>query len=456
MTRQQRRNDQDRDPQRARVMPGVDASPFTPESLQIGARQLQVGTGWVATFAVIGYPREVGPGWLAPLLAYPGRVDVSVHIEPVDPTIAAARLRSQLAKLESGRRHGAEHGRLHDPHVEAATEDAYDLSARVARGEGKLFRLGLYLAVHADTEPQLGDEVAAVRSLAASLLLDARPTTYRALPGWTTTLPLGMDGIRMRRTVDTEALSAAFPFQSPDLPSPGPAHGVAQGAAGGAGVAGAVGVLYGYNLGSAGLVHWDRFAPSMHNHNSVILARSGAGKSYLAKLELLRCLHRGIHAAVIDPDDEYTRLAAAVGARIIHLGRMRGPAQPVRPAPAHPSRRAPHRPPRCPDPAQPVPAHRPRRPPRRPHGHRAGRLGPRHHRCLPGGRASIPTRAPGPGPPPPCAPCATSSPAHPRPGPLPTAKARSRRGWRPGCTRSSTAPSTACSTDPPAPPPAGT
>jgi hypothetical protein len=173
--------------------------------------------------------------------------------------------------------------------------------------------------VHADTEHQLADQVAAVRSLAASLLLDARPTTYRALPGWTTTLPLGMDGIRMRRTVDTEALAAAFPFLSADLPTP-----AAGGAAGGVGAEAArpAGVLYGYNLGSAGLVHWDRFAPSMHNHNSVILARSGAGKSYLAKLELLRCLHRGIHAAVIDPDDEYTRLAAAVGARIIHLGRM--------------------------------------------------------------------------------------------------------------------------------------
>ena len=105
MTRQApRNNDHAPCPNYGRERLGVDASPFTPESLHIGARQLQVGTGWVATFAVIGYPREVGPGWLAPLLGYPGRVDVSVHIEPVDPAIAAARLRSQLAKLESGRR----------------------------------------------------------------------------------------------------------------------------------------------------------------------------------------------------------------------------------------------------------------------------------------------------------------------------------------------------------------
>ena len=289
---------------------GVDVSPFIPESLVIGPRHLEVGTGWVASFAIIGYPREVSPGWLAPLLAYPGRLDVALHVEPIDPTVAAARLQSQLAKLESGRRHTAEHGRLHDPHVEAATEDAYDLSTRIARGEGKLFRLGLYLTMHADTHTQLDDDVAAVRSLAGSLLLDARPTTWRALQGWTTTLPIGIDGMGMRRTLDTEALAAAFPFTSPDLPAADPVTAAAP-----------EGVLYGYNLGSSGLVHWDRFAPAMHNHNSVILARSGAGKSYLAKLELLRSLHRGVEAAVIDPEDEYTRLAHAVGGRILHLGR---------------------------------------------------------------------------------------------------------------------------------------
>lgn len=77
---------------------------------------------------------EVHPGWLSPLLTYPGRLDVSVHVEPIDPATAASRLKQQLAKLEAGRSHTAEHGRLFDPQVEAATEDAYDLSSRVARG----------------------------------------------------------------------------------------------------------------------------------------------------------------------------------------------------------------------------------------------------------------------------------------------------------------------------------
>ncbi|MGW5721355.1 VirB4 family type IV secretion system protein [Amycolatopsis sp. NPDC003865] len=283
------------------------ASAFTPDAISVRPRALEVGGEWVASFAVVGYPREVHNGWLQPLLTYPGRVDVSLHIEPIDPVTAANRLKKQLSKLESGRRHTSEKGRLVDPHVEAATEDAYDLSARVARGEGKLYRLGLYLTVHAPTEEALSDEVAAIRSLAASLLLDCKPTTYRSLQGWITSLPMGLDLVGMRRTFDTSALSAAFPFTSPDLPPPDPTS-----------VGAPSGVLYGFNVGSQGLVHHDRFA--LDNHNSVILGRSGAGKSYLVKLELLRSLYRGIEIHVIDPEDEYARLAAAVGGTYVHLG----------------------------------------------------------------------------------------------------------------------------------------
>jgi hypothetical protein len=288
---------------------GHRAAAFTPDALSVGARHLEVGNEWVSSFAVTGFPREVHPGWLAPLLTYPGRLDVTLHVEPIDPATAAARLKKQLAKLESGRRHTAEHGRLHDPQVEAATEDAYDLSSRVARGEGKLFRVGLYLTIHAPSERALADEVAALRSLCASLLLDAKHTTYRSLQGWVSTLPMGLDLIGMRRTFDTSALSAAFPFTSPDLPAADPTS-----------VAAPSGVLYGYNVGSQGLVHWDRFGEGMHNHNSVILGRSGAGKSYLVKLELLRSLYRGIEIAVVDPEDEYARLASAVGGTYVHLG----------------------------------------------------------------------------------------------------------------------------------------
>ena len=272
----------------------------------VAPRRLRVGRGWAAVLVVVGYPREVQAGWLGPLTTYPGRVDVAVHIDPVDPMTAAGQLRRRLALLESGRRADCDYGRLRDPHVEAATEDAYGLADRIARGEARLFRVGLSVTVHADTPGELTERVAEVRAVAASLLIDARPASYRELAGWVTGLPLGLDRLGGRRGFDTDALAAAFPFTSPDLPG-GPGS-----------PAGLDGVLYGHNLGSAGLVFWDRFA--CDNHNAVILGRSGAGKSYLVKLELLRSLYRGVEVMVIDPEDEYRRLAHAVGGTVVAPG----------------------------------------------------------------------------------------------------------------------------------------
>ncbi|MBD2895606.1 hypothetical protein amrb99_45450 [Actinomadura sp. RB99] len=275
---------------------------LAPSALRINASSLELPEGNCASFAIAGYPREVGAGWLEPLLTYPGRLDVSLHIEPIPPIVAAQRLRRQLARLESSARANAEAGRLADFNVEAAADDAAELAASLARGHGRLFRVGLYLTVHALDAEELDAEVQQVRALAGSLLLDAQPTTFRALQGWTTTLPLGVDAIRQRRTFDTQALAASFPFASPDLNAP----------------AGSTGVLYGVNVASSGVVVWDRFAQD--NHNSVVLARSGAGKSYFTKLEALRLLYHGVEVSVIDPEDEYRALAETTGGTHLALG----------------------------------------------------------------------------------------------------------------------------------------
>lgn len=290
---------------RPRAVPEVGtAVPGSPDAVEVAGRSVRVADGYTAALAVIGYPAEVGPGWLEPLLAYPGRVDVSLHIEPVPPVVASQRLRKQRGRMEASRRQDAAKGRLDDPELDAAAGDAAALAARVARGEARLFRLGLYLTVHADTEDELADRVTEVRALASSLLLDVAPATWRQLQGWITGLPLAFDALNMGRTFDTDALAAAFPFTSPDLPT----------TAGDTGM----GVLYGLNLHSPGVVVWDRWAQP--NYNSVILARSGEGKSYLAKLDLLRNLYLGVEARVIDPEDEYLRLAEAVGGTIIRPG----------------------------------------------------------------------------------------------------------------------------------------
>jgi type IV secretory pathway VirB4 component len=270
-----------------------------PDSVEVFPRRVRVGETWCETVVVTGYPRQVKPGWLQPLLSYPGAADVALHVEPFPGQLAADRLRRQLGRLESTRRIDQQHSKLPDPVLEAAVEDTSDLAGRLARGEDRLFRVGLHLTVRADSEDTLDKEIGAVRALASSMLLDARPVTFRALEGFVSTLPLGLDTLGLNRTFDTTALATTFPFASTEIEMTG-------------------GILLGRNATSGSLIFSDRFA--LDNHNQVIFAHSGAGKSYLAKLMVLRSLFQGIEVMVVDPDNEYERLATAVGGAVVDLG----------------------------------------------------------------------------------------------------------------------------------------
>ena len=276
---------------RERATPAASGSLLGPPALALERDRLQLGDGWLASFAVVGYPSEVSRGWLAPLLRAARDTDVALHVEPIPPAVASQRLRRQRARLESSRRLERERGLLADPEIAAAAEDAAELAARLARGESRLFRSGLYLTVHASSREELDERTERLRALCASLLLHLVPASFRPLEGWLSTLPLGVDQLRLRRAFDTEALAASFPFAAADPQVE-------------------EGILYGLSASGAPLL-LDRFA--RENYNAVLLARSGAGKSYLAKLEALRLLYGGVQVFVIDPEDEYHRLCDAVG-----------------------------------------------------------------------------------------------------------------------------------------------
>jgi type IV secretory pathway VirB4 component len=253
-----------------------------PAALELRQDRIRVGERWQRTFAINGYAREVGYGWLAPLLRALPELELALHVEPFPAELAAQRLRKQRARFESTRRIEAERGALADLGVAAAADDAAELARRLARAESRLFRTGLYLSIGAPTEQELEQASARVHAFCAASLLSCVPATFRSLDGWLSTLPLGIDRLRVRRTFDSEALAASFPFAAAEPP-----------------------------------VVFDRYA--CDNYNSVVLARSGAGKSYLAKLEALRLLYQGVQVFVVDPEDEYRRLCDAVGGAYLPL-----------------------------------------------------------------------------------------------------------------------------------------
>ena len=107
-----------------------------------------------------------------------------------------------------------------------------------------------------------------------------------------------MDLLEVHTPMDTEPLSTCFPFICFDLSSN-------------------EGILYGINRHNNSLVLFDRF--SLENANMVVFAKSGAGKSFAIKLEILRYLMQGVDCIIIDPENEYEFLADAVGGSFLKI-----------------------------------------------------------------------------------------------------------------------------------------
>lgn len=273
-----------------------------PDALRPESRRVQTGDGWAATLILVGWPGMVSYAWLEPFIDQATRLEVAVHLEGVPAEIAAARLRKRRARLESTQRYTAATERLDDPHLDAAANDAAQLAGRLARGDTRLHSMSVYVTVHAATPEALDRACARLRATATAMMCDLRPATFRPLQGLTSTVPIGIDALGARRTVDSDAAAAAFPFGSPDVSGPPGEHAV----------------LYGLNAISGAPVLWDRWA--QHNYNAVVVARSGAGKSYFAKTTILRELYQGTSVTVIDPEGEYRALANEVGGMICSPG----------------------------------------------------------------------------------------------------------------------------------------
>ena len=192
----------------------------------------------------------------------------------------------------------AEHGKIRDPALEAAYQDAEELRDKLQLGSEKFFRLGLYLTVSANNLDDLAAVSHKVETALGQQMVLTKVASAQQEQGLNSTIPQFSDELKIRRNMDTGAISTTFPFTSSDLTQDD-------------------GILYGINLHNYGLIIFNRYL--LENANMVVFAKSGAGKSFTVKLEALRSMMVGVDILIIDPEDEYRRLCDAVGGSYIHL-----------------------------------------------------------------------------------------------------------------------------------------
>ena len=65
---------------------------------------LQIGDTFVRTLFISGYPYVANVGWLNMLINFNHDLDISYHIEHVDPLMALPKLNRKITELESTKR----------------------------------------------------------------------------------------------------------------------------------------------------------------------------------------------------------------------------------------------------------------------------------------------------------------------------------------------------------------
>ncbi len=271
---------------------------IAPSSIEFYSSYFQLGTRFARTYYVYGYPRQIFTGWLSGMINLDEIMDMSIYIYPVDSQLVMNNLRKKVTQLEAGIQIDNEKGRVRDPAKQAAILDAEEMRDKLQVGEEKFFRFGFYFTIYGFSKEELDFVGKKVETLLGEELIYSKPATSQQEPGFNSTIPQMTDQLQIRRNLSTGALSTTFPFTSANLTQES-------------------GILYGINMHNSGLVIFDRF--SLENSNSVIFAKSGAGKSFTVKLEALRSLMLGTEIIIIDPENEYQKMADAVGGSYIRL-----------------------------------------------------------------------------------------------------------------------------------------
>lgn len=259
---------------------------------------LQLGDTYVRTLFISGYPYVATLGWLNMLINFNSNLDISYHIENVDPLVALPKLNRKITELESTKRSMLKAGKVIGSEITDPLESAMELKDKIQRGQEKLFQISIYMTISAKSVEELNKTTAILETVMASRLFYIKTATFQQLEGLQSILPRGENQLAQKRNLDSSSAALTFPFVSSELVQE-------------------TGILYGINKSNNSLVIVDRF--SLNNANSIIFAQSGSGKSYTAKVEILRQLMQKTKVIVIDPEREYKRLASSVKGSYIRL-----------------------------------------------------------------------------------------------------------------------------------------
>ena len=271
------------------------------------SRTFRVGQMWGAASYLQIMASELSDKLLAEILELDAELTVTMHIQTVDQLKAIKTIKGKISDI--GRMKAEEQKKAvrsgYDMDIlpsDLATygEDAKKLLNKLQTRNERLFMLTFLVLNVADTKQKLGNDVFQAAGVAQKYNCSLVRLDYQQEQGLVSSLPLGINQIKIQRSLTTSNVAVFVPFVTQELFQSGAA------------------MYYGINAKSHNMIMLDR--KQARCPNGLKLGTPGSGKSMSCKSEIVSVfLTTADDIFISDPEAEYYPLVKRLHGQVIKL-----------------------------------------------------------------------------------------------------------------------------------------
>lgn len=238
------------------------------------------------TLSVTEYPASIDAGWTGQILQTSGLVDIVQVVEPRDTSKAVRKLQRLSEKVNAEIDSFLAQGYRGTNKLEGLLDDVEWFLDLLADREDIPVDYGVYITTHSENQAECQQTFEKVCNRLDTMQIDYRKPVFGTDQAYYTDSLFHLDHLQETLLVPAQSAATGFPFttRNTDLKD---------------------GVIYGIDTQDESPALFDRF--SWSSHSMARMGMVGSGKSYAAKIELLRAhiAYPDLQIIIADPKNEY-------------------------------------------------------------------------------------------------------------------------------------------------------